>query len=45
MTEVRRLGFSGVEDFDADQLNARYFVGRADGLRLRRHAHLMHLRV
>jgi O-methyltransferase involved in polyketide biosynthesis len=27
------LGFSEVEDFDAERINARYFSGRADALR------------
>ena len=31
---VRRLGFSGSEDVGSDELNARYFAGRTDGLRV-----------
>jgi O-methyltransferase involved in polyketide biosynthesis len=45
LADVKRLGFSGIEDLDSDLLNARYFVGRADGLRLRGHGHVMRLQV
>src|SRR5215469_5965901 len=45
MRELKALGFSFVEDFDADALNARYFQGRQDGLMLRGRGHLMHVRV
>jgi methyltransferase (TIGR00027 family) len=31
---LERLGFTGVEDVGADELNARYFRDRADGLKL-----------
>ena len=40
---LRRVGFSGVDDVDADALNRRYFASRADGLRIEgigRFAHL-----
>ena len=33
-TMLRQLGFSDVQDIDADELNRRYFAGRADGLRI-----------
>jgi hypothetical protein len=33
--EVQALGFARVEVEDAEALNARYFDGRSDGLRLR----------
>jgi len=39
------IGFSYIEDLGAGALNARYFAGRADGLHLRGHAHLMRARV
>jgi methyltransferase (TIGR00027 family) len=45
VAEVEALGFSFVEDLDADALNARYFNGRSDGLMLRGRAHLLHARV
>jgi methyltransferase (TIGR00027 family) len=38
--QVRRLGFAEVRDFGREEANARYFSGRADGLRLRS-AHFM----
>ena len=31
--ELRRLGFGEIEDLDGEAINARYFAGRADGLR------------
>jgi methyltransferase (TIGR00027 family) len=31
--ELRRLGFTSFEDLGTDEINARYFSGRADGLR------------
>lgn len=34
-------GFARVDDFDTTALNARYFAGRADGLKLRGRAHLV----
>lgn len=34
VNEVRRLGFRKVEDLGADQLNERYFSGRADKLQV-----------
>ncbi|HEY1838429.1 MAG TPA: class I SAM-dependent methyltransferase [Rhizomicrobium sp.] len=43
--ELKALGFSLAEDWDTDTLNARYFAGRADGLKLRGRAHLMRARV
>ena len=44
----REIGFSEVEDVDADALNARYFDSRVDGLRIEgvgRMAHLARARV
>lgn len=31
--ELRRIGFTSFEDLGTDEINARYFSGRADGLR------------
>jgi methyltransferase (TIGR00027 family) len=31
---LRRKGFRHIEDLDAGEINARYFMGRADGLRV-----------
>ena len=40
--ELRTMGFNQIEDLDGDQINARYFSGRADGLCVRGEmAHLM----
>jgi len=39
--DLRALGFSQIEDFDAAALNARYFAGRSDDLGLRGNGHLM----
>jgi hypothetical protein len=43
--DVAALGFSHVEDFDADKLNPRYFAGRNDDLKLRGIGHLFLARV
>jgi len=43
--DVAAAGFSAVEDFDVEMLNARYFADREDGLKLRGRAHLMRARV
>jgi O-methyltransferase involved in polyketide biosynthesis len=43
--ELKALGFSLAEDWDADALNARYFADRTDGLKLRGRGHLMRARV
>lgn len=40
--DLRRLGFSQVEDLGPEELDARYFRGRTDGLRAGRLAHIMH---
>ncbi len=32
--ELHSLGFTAVEDLGVDEINARYFAGRADGLRV-----------
>ena len=39
--ELMDLGFVSVEDVTPDALNARYFAGRTDGLRVGSLAHLM----
>jgi methyltransferase (TIGR00027 family) len=31
-SDLARLGFGDIEDLNCDQINARYFAGRADGL-------------
>jgi methyltransferase (TIGR00027 family) len=43
--DVSALGFSEVEDFDAEKLNPRYFANRADDLKLRGIGHLLMARV
>jgi methyltransferase (TIGR00027 family) len=45
LRDVAALGFSHVEDFDADVLNARYFSGRTDDLKLLGRGHLLLARV
>jgi methyltransferase (TIGR00027 family) len=42
--ELRTLGFAQVEDFGPDELNARFFKGRADGLEVGRLGHVMSAR-
>jgi methyltransferase (TIGR00027 family) len=34
LADLRRLGFTSAEDFDGGALNARYFTGRTDGLKI-----------
>ena len=43
--DLHALGFSTVEDMDAQALNARYFSQREDGLALGGTAHIMRARV
>jgi methyltransferase (TIGR00027 family) len=43
--DVRALGFSQAEDFDAEKLNAHYFAGRTDDLKLLGRGHLLLARV
>ncbi len=45
MAEMRRLGFSDVEDLAAEALNSRYLQGRSDGLRLRGRGRLLRARL
>ena len=35
IARLRQIGFSRVEDLGRDEMNARYFAGRADGLRVK----------
>lgn len=42
--DLRELGFDEVEDLGADELNARYFKDRTDGLRVGRLAHVVRAR-
>jgi methyltransferase (TIGR00027 family) len=42
---LRQMGFSDVEDLDTAALNARYFLNRADGLKLTGRAHMLKARV
>jgi methyltransferase (TIGR00027 family) len=37
---IRSLRYAALEDLDASEINARYFAGRADGLRVGEAAHL-----
>jgi methyltransferase (TIGR00027 family) len=34
LADLHRLGFTSAEDFDADELNRRYFSGRSDRLKI-----------
>jgi methyltransferase (TIGR00027 family) len=44
--ELRRIGFGHVEDLGREEMNARYFAGRKDGLQITNGlAHLLHARV
>jgi methyltransferase (TIGR00027 family) len=38
---LEAMGYTKVEDFDSDAINARYFANRADELKLRGRGHLM----
>jgi len=42
---MQEFGFTQVWDVGPEELNARYFAGRTDGLRASPHAHLMKARV
>jgi methyltransferase (TIGR00027 family) len=39
--DLARLGFGKIEDLDCDQINARYFSGRSDGLAVSGGGHLL----
>ncbi len=43
--ELERLGFSGIEDVDGNEMNRRYFSGRSDGLKTGGLVHLVKARV
>jgi methyltransferase (TIGR00027 family) len=43
--DLRALGFTDVDDVGPDVVNARYFAGRTDGLRVGGFSRLMHARV
>jgi methyltransferase (TIGR00027 family) len=43
--DLRRLGFGNIEDLNCDQINARYFAGRADGLAVSGGGHLLYAQV
>jgi methyltransferase (TIGR00027 family) len=40
-SDLARWGFSSIEDLGGDQINARYFAGRADGLAVTGGGHLL----
>ncbi|MGP0072253.1 MAG: class I SAM-dependent methyltransferase [Bryobacteraceae bacterium] len=40
-SDLAGLGFTNIEDLDSDQINARYFAGRADGLAVSGGGHLL----
>ncbi len=44
VADLRAMGFRSVEDVDPTAINARYFAGRDDGLRVGTLAHLMRAR-
>lgn len=41
MREMRSMGFRHIEDLGCDEINARYFSHRADGLRVGKGGHLL----
>jgi methyltransferase (TIGR00027 family) len=41
-SDLARLGFGHIEDLNCDQINARYFAGRSDGLAVSGGGHLLH---
>jgi methyltransferase (TIGR00027 family) len=43
--DLARFGFGNIEDLDSDQINARYFAGRADGLAVSGGGRLLHAQV
>jgi O-methyltransferase involved in polyketide biosynthesis len=44
-TRVQECGFTQVWDVGPEELDARYFAGRTDGLRASPHSHLMKAQV
>jgi methyltransferase (TIGR00027 family) len=45
VSELARLGFGQMEDLASDEINARYFAGRADGLAVSGGGHLLSAQV
>lgn len=45
VSDLAKLGFGGIEDLGGDQINARYFAGRADGLAVSGGGHLLSAQV
>lgn len=43
--DLGQLGFSNIEDLNCDQINARYFTGRSDGLAVSGGGHLLSCQV
>jgi len=43
--DLAGLGFGPIEDLNGDQINARYFAGRSDGLAVAGGGHLLHAQV
>jgi methyltransferase (TIGR00027 family) len=44
-SDLARAGFENVEDLNCDQINARYFAGRSDGLAVSGGGHLLRAQV
>jgi methyltransferase (TIGR00027 family) len=44
-SDLARLGFGNIEDLNCDQINARYFAGRSDGLAVSGGGHLLYAEV
>lgn len=44
-SSMREMGFAHIEDLGPDELNARYFQGRTDGLKIGGLGHVMNARV
>jgi methyltransferase (TIGR00027 family) len=42
---LREMGFGQIEDMTPEKMDARYFKGRTDGLRVGKLSHIMHARV
>jgi O-methyltransferase involved in polyketide biosynthesis len=45
MRSMRTMGFAQTEDMTPEEMNARYFQGRSDNLRVGSLAHVMNARV
>jgi O-methyltransferase involved in polyketide biosynthesis len=45
MSSLRAMGFTHIEDMGPDEINARYFRGRSDKLRVGSLSHIMNARV